>query len=144
MQTEQFQYRRRKLMSDINVVPYIDVMLVLLIIFMVTAPLLQQGIQVDLPKTSTKPIAAADDEPIVLSIDAQGQYYLNLADDSEKPVSIEQVQKIVKIVLAKKPNLPVLVRGDTKVDYGLVVKAMGVLQQAGAPNVGLITDLESK
>ena len=142
MQNEPLQYRRRKLMADINVVPYIDVMLVLLIIFMVTAPLLQQGIKVDLPKTSSKPLPAISEEPIIVSVDAKGLYYLNLADDSEKPVGLKQIEKIVNLVLQKKPDLPVLVRGDRKVDYGLVVNAMSVLQRAGAPNVGLITDLD--
>lgn len=142
MQTEPLQYRRRKLMAEINVVPYIDVMLVLLIIFMVTAPLLQQGIKVDLPKTTTKPMPTINEEPIVLTVDAKGRYYLNIAEDSEKSVSLKQVAKTVAIVLRKKPDLPVLVRGDRKVDYGIVVNAMSVLQKAGAPNVGLITDLK--
>lgn len=142
MQNEPLQYRRRKLMADINVVPYIDVMLVLLIIFMVTAPLLQQGIKVDLPKTSSEPMPPSNDEPIVLSVDASGQYFLNIADDAEKAITLKQVERIVQTVLTKKPQLPVLVRGDTQVNYGVVVNAMSILQKAGAPNVGLITDFK--
>ena len=127
--------RRKKLMSEINVVPYIDVMLVLLIIFMVTAPLLTQGVQVDLPKASSKPVDTQDQETLVVSIDRDGRYYLD-----DRRVSAQELQSKVRGILRARPKTPVLIRGDQKVDYGQVVKAMSLLQAAGAPSVGLITD----
>lgn len=142
MQNEPLPYRRRKLMSEINVVPYIDVMLVLLIIFMVTAPLLQQGIQVELPKTSNEPLPSNSDEPIILSVNADGDFFLNIAEDAEQAISLQQVERIVKTVLKQKPEASVFVRGDNRIKYGVVVNAMSILRQAGAPNVGLITEQE--
>lgn len=133
---------RRKPMSDINVVPYIDVMLVLLIVFMVTAPLLVQGVQVDLPEASTEPVPQQDDDPIVVSVDKQGRYYLSLGDPKQQgqPVSLEDIGEKLSKILRRKPKTPIMVRGDTAVDYGRVVSAMAVLQQAGAQSIGLITE----
>ncbi len=135
--------RNRRLMGEINVVPYIDVMLVLLIIFMVTAPLLTQGIKVDLPKAGAEPLPEdlmRDNQPLVLSIDKQGRYYLNLGRDHDKPTTERLISERVAIVLKREPKTPVLVKADRDVAYGRVVTGMVLLQQAGAPQVGFITD----
>jgi biopolymer transport protein TolR len=131
--------RGRRLMAEINVVPYIDVMLVLLIIFMVTAPLLTQGIKVDLPKAATEPLPADETKPLILSVDAQGNLYLNLLDE-KKPQTEEAVLENVGKVLRRAPKTPVLVKADQSVPYGRVVAGMVLLQQAGAEKVGFITD----
>ena len=133
---------KRKPMSDINVVPYIDVMLVLLIVFMVTAPLLVQGVQVDLPKASTKPVPENDDEPIVISVDKQGQYYVTLGDPDKQgePADLAVIGEKMEKILRNKPKTPVMVKGDSAVSYGSVVAAMAVLQGAGAESIGLITE----
>ena len=133
--------KKRKLMGEINVVPYIDVMLVLLIIFMVTAPLLTQGIEVELPKANAEPIEAVPDhDPLVVSVDADGQLYLNAGDDEELPKAGQEIVRLVGIVLGEKPETPVFVKADRAVAYGNVVGAMVVLQQAGASNIGFVTD----
>jgi len=131
---------KRRLMGEINVVPYIDVMLVLLIIFMVTAPLLTQGIEVELPKAGAEPLDPGDAEPLVLSIDREGQMFLNVGDDPEAPLDQRTVAKRTAAVLRRAPETPVLVRADTLVAYGEVVTAMVLLQQAGAEEVGFLTD----
>jgi len=131
---------KRKRFAEINVVPYIDVMLVLLIIFMVTAPLLTQGVQVDLPDAPAKPLEASDAEPLVVSIKANGELYINLERDKDTALPIEEIQKKVQAVLNRKPETPVLVWGDSNVPYGHVVTLMSNLQAAGAPSVGLVTD----
>jgi biopolymer transport protein TolR len=133
--------QKRKLMGEINVVPYIDVMLVLLIIFMVTAPLLTQGIKVELPKAGAEPIAdVPDHKPIVVSVDADGNLYINLGDDEDKPAKSQEIVARTSAVLRNKPETPVLVKADRAVPYGNVVGAMVLLQQAGAENVGFVTD----
>ncbi len=133
--------QKRKLMAEINVVPYIDVMLVLLVIFMVTAPLLTQGIEVELPKANAEPIeSVADHEPLVLSVDADGNFYINAGDDEDKPSSGKKISTIVGVILGEKPETPVFVKADRAVAYGNVVGAMVVLQQAGASNIGFVTD----
>lgn len=132
--------KRKKPMSEINVVPYIDVMLVLLIIFMVTAPLLMQGVKVDLPQSPAQPMEEQDDEPLIVSIKTDGSYYLNLGKDQEKPVASEDVARKVAVILRNKPKTAVLVWGDKNVPYGEVVNLMSVLQKAGAPSVGLVTE----
>ncbi len=132
--------QRREPMAEINVVPYIDVMLVLLVIFMITAPLLSQGVQVDLPEASAKPLDEKDKEPIQLTVDSKGEFYLNVGGDEEVAVSADEIVRRVEIVLRKAPDTPVLVRGDNQVNYGAVVRAMTLLQEAGAPSVGLMTD----
>jgi biopolymer transport protein TolR len=124
---------------EINIVPFMDVMLVLLIIFMVTAPMLTQGVNVDLPKATAKSIKDSDQKPIVLSVDKDGVYYLNIANPSDKPQDVMSIARQVKEALAADPQRTVLVKGDQQVPYGKVVAAMVVLQQAGAPSVGLLT-----
>jgi len=132
---------RRKPMAEINVVPYIDVMLVLLIIFMITAPLLTQGVKVDLPQAAANPVEPPDDnsEPLVASIDAEGLYYISIGDNQDQPIDVETLQTKVAAVLRRSPKTPIMVKGDTAASYGQVVTLMSYLQQAGAPSVGLIT-----
>jgi biopolymer transport protein TolR len=133
--------RKRRLMGEINVVPYIDVMLVLLVIFMVTAPLLTQGIDVQLPQAAADPIVTPQNqEPLVLSIDADGDLYLNVGDDEDAPLAAERIVELASAVLRRNPKTPVLVKADQRVAYGAVVQAMVLLQQAGAANVGFLTD----
>ncbi|MDJ0794953.1 MAG: protein TolR [Woeseiaceae bacterium] len=133
--------QKRKLMGEINVVPYIDVMLVLLVIFMVTAPLLTQGIEVDLPEANAKPIETPPDlDPLVLSVDAQGNLYINAGDNEDQPQSGDEIIRRVRIVLGEMPETPMFVKADRAVPYGNVVGAMVVLQQAGATNIGFVTD----
>ncbi len=133
--------QKRKLMGEINVVPYIDVMLVLLIIFMVTAPLLTQGIEVELPKAGAEPIDdVADTQPIVLSVDSAGNLYVDVGDDEDQPKSAAEIVRRVSTVLRQSPETPVLVKADRSVEYGYVVGAMVLLQQGGADNVGFVTD----
>ena len=129
-------------MGEINVVPYIDVMLVLLVIFMVTAPLLSTGVDVNLPSADAEPLEDEQNEPFVLTIDKDGQFYLN---DEEKPLeSIDEIQRQARIVLAKSPKTPFLVRGDGAVEYAEVIKGMVLLQQAGVEKVGLATDMREQ
>jgi biopolymer transport protein TolR len=132
---------RRKLMGEINVVPYIDVMLVLLIIFMITAPLLTQGIKVDLPKAGAEPLPSQPDQPpLVLSIDARGRLYLNVGSAPLKPVDDDTVLVRATAALRRAPERAVLVNADQAINYGRVVQAMVILQQAGARKVGFQTD----
>jgi len=131
--------RGRRLMGEINVVPYIDVMLVLLIIFMVTAPMLSQGIKVDLPKAGAEPIEPDDLEPLVLSIDREGLLYLNLGD-ADAPQPPERILEVASAALRREPERPVLVKADTAVAYGRVVEGMVLLQQSGAKKVGFVTE----
>jgi biopolymer transport protein TolR len=133
--------QKRKLMGEINVVPYIDVMLVLLVIFMVTAPLLTQGIEVDLPKASSEPIdEVPNHQPLVLSVDAEGNLYINVGDNEDEPASGKEVVARVGSVLRNRPDTPILVKADRAVPYGNVVGAMVLLQQGGALNIGFVTD----
>ncbi len=133
--------QKRKLMSEINVVPYIDVMLVLLVIFMVTAPLLTQGIEVDLPKANSQPIDdVPNHQPLVLSVDAAGNLYINVGDDEDEPATGKQVVARVGAVLRNRPDTPILVKADKAVPYGNVVGAMVLLQRGGALNIGFVTD----
>ena len=134
--------QRRRLMSEINVVPYIDVMLVLLVIFMVTAPLLQQGIKVELPKAATEPlnVTQKDAEAMVLSIDAGGQLYLNLGARPDTPLTDPEILASATQGLAQNPQRAVLVKGDRQARYGRVVEAMVLLQKAGAGKIGFLTD----
>ncbi|MGA2189079.1 MAG: protein TolR [Steroidobacteraceae bacterium] len=135
--------RRRKLMGEINVVPYIDVMLVLLVIFMITAPLLKEGVKVDLPTAAARPIDPeflAKHDPLVLSIDSGGRFYINFGQNQDKPVSEATVSSRTAALLRRDPQTPILVKADTTVPYGTVVRAMVMLQQAGASKVGFLTD----
>jgi biopolymer transport protein TolR len=131
---------KKKPMAEINVVPYIDVMLVLLVVFMITAPLLMQGVKVDLPEAPSAPMDEKDDEPLIVSVKADGSYYINLGEDQKAARPLQQIKEIVTKVLRQKPRTPVYVWGDTKVDYGKVVSLMTELQGAGAPSVGLVTE----
>ena len=136
---EPYRKRHKKLMSEINVVPYIDVMLVLLVIFMITAPLLSQGVKVDLPKAAAQPVENQDRETLVVTVDRDGKYYLD-----DRRISAEDLRRKVAGTLRARPQTPVLIRGDRQVDYGEVVKAMTLLQSAGAPSVGLLTEPPNK
>lgn len=133
-----------KISADINIVPYIDVMLVLLVIFMVTAPLLQQGVNVDLPQASAETLPPQDIEPIILSVDKQGNYFLNIADTPSAPLADKALMLRVAAELKRNPNRKVMVKGDNVVNYGKVVSAMVLLQKAGAQGVGLITQDNSE
>jgi len=128
-------------MSEINVVPYIDVTLVLLVIFMITAPLLTQGVKVELPQAPAKPIEQKDQEPLVVTVDESGAYYLSVGDTRGRPIDHETLVTRVRAVLKYRPGTQVLVRGDENVNYGKVVTAMALLQKAGAPSVGLLTEM---
>ncbi|WJW74958.1 protein TolR [Thiohalobacter sp. IOR34] len=130
---------KRRPIAEINVVPYIDVMLVMLVIFMITAPLLTQGVQVELPSAAAEALPADSLEPLEVTVDAEGRYYLNLGDERQ-PVDADTLLQRAAAVLRHKPKTPVLVRGDQAVNYGAVVRAMVLLQQAGAPSVGLVTE----
>jgi biopolymer transport protein TolR len=138
------QRTKKKPMGEINVVPYIDVMLVMLVIFMITAPLLNQGVDVDLPEADAEPMDDQQQEPLVLSVDAEGRYFLNVGGDPEAAIDGDTLVSRASAVLRQRPKTPVLVRGDAKVDYGRVVAAMALLQQAGAPKVGLVTEPEGE
>jgi len=139
--------RKRRQLSEINVVPYIDVMLVLLVIFMVTAPLLSQGIKVELPKAAAEQLNIKNKDPIIVSVDAQGNYYLNIAKNPADTITPEQLTLQVTAELQNNQTAgekrQVLVKGDRNVDYGKVVQAMVLLQHAGAGSVGLITESTS-
>ncbi|MCZ6617376.1 MAG: protein TolR [Gammaproteobacteria bacterium] len=134
----------RKPMSEINVVPYVDVMLVLLVIFMVTAPLLTQGVIVDLPKAPSQPIDNQHEDPLVISVRADGAIFVNLgiqnADDEGTRVTVYSLENQAAKVIRARPEVPVYVKADHSLEYGLVVTVMTVLQRAGAESVGLITD----
>lgn len=132
--------KKRKPMAEINVVPYIDVMLVLLVVFMVTAPLLMQGVKVDLPQAPSSPMDNKDEEPLIVSVKTDGTYYLNLGRDQKTAKPLATITDTVAKILRQKPQTPVLVWGDTNVPYGEVVSLMTQLQTAGAQSVGLVTD----
>jgi len=133
---------KRRPIADINVVPYIDVMLVLLIVFMVTAPLLVQGVKVQLPQASAAPLEQQDEDPLIISIESNGRYYINLGDHDhqrrQQPLA-KIIEKVVK-VLQRQPQTPILVRGDADVAYGRIVELMAQLQASGATAVGLVTE----
>ncbi len=131
---------KRRPMAEINVVPYIDVMLVLLVIFMITAPLLTQGVSVELPQAASEPMDSEVQEPLVVTVDINGNYYLNVGEDEKTAIDHQAMVNRVAAVLRLKPETPVMVRGDKDVTYGKVVTAMALLQRAGAPSVGLITE----
>ncbi|MBT7334556.1 MAG: protein TolR [Gammaproteobacteria bacterium] len=141
---------RRKPMSEINVVPYIDVMLVLLVIFMATAPLLTQGVVVDLPEAPSKSIETTEDDPLVISMRADGAIFMNVglsdarsggsnSDDGAR-VTLFSLQEQAGKILRARADVPVYIKADHQLDYGDVVSVMTVLQKAGAKSVGLITE----
>ncbi len=131
---------KKRPMSEINVVPYIDVMLVLLIIFMVTAPLLSQGVKVELPKSASEPLPPNEKEPVIVNIDAAGKFYINYGEDQDKPVTADILLTRIAALLKYQPEIPVLIGGDSNVPYGQVVEVMTLLQRAGVPSVGMITE----
>jgi len=131
---------KRKPVSEINVVPYIDVMLVLLIIFMITAPLIQQGVEIDLPQASANPMPPEQREPLIISVSKVGDFYLNIGENNDKPIEEQLLANRVSAVIKNHPQTPVLVRGDKAVDYGRVTEAMVLLQSAGVEKVGLMTE----
>jgi biopolymer transport protein TolR len=135
--------RKRRLIAEINVVPMIDVMLVLLVIFMATAPLLTQGVKVELPKAGAEPLpvrSQKDQPPLILSIDSEGRQFLNTSNKGDGALSDEQLLQAMRTALSADPERDVLIRADTRVPYGEVVGAMVVLQSAGASKLGFLTD----
>ena len=139
--------QKRKPVAEMNVVPYIDVMRVLLVIFMVTAPMLNQGVKVDLPQVSSEVLPSDSNQQVLtLSVLADGTYYWNLGESvdtenhSDSVVSLAEMTEGVTKIMTAKPDTLVYIRGDKNANYGVVVTAMGALQQAGVPNVGLITE----
>ena len=132
--------RRRRMLAEINVVPYIDVMLGLLVICMVTAPMLMQGVEVDLPDADAAPVKDQDAEPLIVSINDRGELFLNLGANEKQALELATIRQRVAAVLRRTPDKPVLVWGDQKVAYGDVVVVMTALQEAGAPTVGLVTE----
>jgi len=133
---------RRKPMAEINVVPYIDVTLVLLIIFMITAPLIQSGVDVDLPQADSQQVDQEDaPSPVIITVDKTGQYFIDLGNGSdEEPVSANEVLLLTAAVRKNKPRAQVYIRGDKEVAYGKVVTVMAALKKAGVPNIGLMTE----
>ena len=131
--------KKRRLMGDINVVPYIDVMLVLLVIFMITAPMLSQGVKVELPQADSTPIPQDEREPLVVTVDASGAYFLSLGGAAKTPLQTEALLKQMQAVLAAQPGLAVYVKGDRNVAYGKVVELL-VLIRGDVPSVGLMTE----
>ncbi len=120
--------------------PYIDVMLVLLIIFMITAPLLSQGVKVDLPQVPSEAMPPTDKEPVVVSVDAAGNFFINYGDNQDKPVSTNTLANRINALIKYQPDIPVFVKGDSSVPYGRVVELMALLQSAGVDGVGLVTE----
>ena len=132
--------KRRRPMSEINVVPYIDVMLVLLVIFMITAPLLTQGVQVELPQADAELLPSEQDGPVVVTVNAAGELFIDVGEGKNQPVDPDTLRQRVAAVLRNKPKTPIMIRGDARVGYGRVVEAMVLVQAGGAPSVGLITE----
>ncbi len=133
---------KRRLMGEINVVPYIDVMLVLLIIFMITAPLLTPGVVVDLPQAAAKPLDDLEQgrEPVIVTVDAAGAFYIDIGDEPNAPVTAQKLKTLVAAVLRNDPQRKILLRGDKQASYGQVMQAMVLLQDAGLPALNLVTE----
>ena len=128
-------------MAEINVVPYIDVMLVLLVIFMITAPLLTQGVNVELPEADANPIESTEQETVVVSVNLDGDLFIDIGEgQDDQPIAPEDLVTRVAAVLKYKPKTAIMVKGDKDVAYQKVINAMVLIQKAGAPNVGLITE----
>jgi biopolymer transport protein TolR len=134
--------KRRKPMAEINVVPYIDVSLVLLVIFMITAPLLQTGVNVDLPQAESKAIDQGSAPPVIITVKADGDLFLDPGNHKDVPVNAETLQDMVLAAVKEKPSRPVLIRGDKSAEYGKVITVMASLKRAGVPSVGLMTQPE--
>lgn len=134
-------FRKKRPMVEINVVPYIDVMLVLLVIFMITTPILTQGVKVDLPKAQSEKIPSNDSKPIVVTVNKGGEYFINQGvSDSKASLSSSKLANVVVSLSRQNPGKPVYVRADSSASYGEVVKAMALIQKAGIDKVGLVTE----
>ena len=131
--------KRRNLVADINVVPYIDVMLVLLVVFMVAAPLMIQGIVLNLPEVTNQVLPREKEDPLIISVDSEGTFFLEVQSTQNDALSPEELANQIKKILKVNPRLQVVVRGDGKVEYQKVMELMSVLQSVGAEDVGLIT-----
>ena len=131
--------KKRNLVSDINVVPYIDVMLVLLVVFMVSAPLMVQGIALNLPEVTNEPLPREQEDPLIISVDVEGSFYLELESSKNIPLDLNELAEKVRKIFKTNPSLQVVVRGDGGVEYKKIIDLMSVLQSAGAENVGLLT-----
>jgi biopolymer transport protein TolR len=131
--------RRRKPIAEINVVPYIDVTLVLLIIFMITAPLQQSAVEINLPQTSGAKVEIKEQPPVIISIQKDGQFYLSEYDRQEKRLALAELLARVSALQKASPQIQVYIKGDTAIDYGKVVSVMAALKEAGVPHVGLLT-----
>ena len=130
---------RRNLVSDINVVPYIDVMLVLLVIFMISAPLMVQGIEINLPEASSEALPVKNNEPLIVSITRDGSIFLETESTKNKSISIDEMGNLVATIFENRPGLQVVIRGDSEVKYDRVMKVMAQLQASGASDIGLIS-----
>ena len=132
---------RKKPMSEINVVPYIDVMLVLLIIFMVTAPLLQHGVEVDLPKADAVPaVHDTNDEILVINVDKDGKLYSQVGERPKEPISIEELKAQMVVFQSRKPNQPIYFGGDKDAKYGDVIQFFAILKSVGKDKLFLMTE----
>lgn len=140
MEQSPFQRPKRHLLAEMNVVPYIDVMLVLLVIFMITAPMLTQGVKVELPKVTSETIQVNSEEPVVVSIKADGSYWLKQGKNDNQSMTLDELTSHLLTAQQQQPNLQVLINGDTQVPYGEVVKLMAALQKAQIIRVGLLTE----
>ncbi|MBE0368610.1 protein TolR [Pseudoalteromonas sp. MMG013] len=135
-----YQRKKRRPVAEINVVPYIDVMLVLLIIFMATAPLITHGVKVDLPQMQESDLVETKDAPpIIASIDAEGRYFVSVGTDPEAPMDAVEVAAVIKLKLQQNPDTPVMIKGSGHVSYQEVLLLMDFLKNAGVPSVGLMT-----
>ena len=134
--------RRKRVVAEINVVPYIDVMLVLLIIFMVTAPLVTQGVKVDLPQAVAESLPEDTKPPMIASIDKEGRYYLSVGESANRPLSADEISALVEAQLRLDPTAQFIIKGDGDVNYKTVMKLMVLLQEAGVPSLGLMTEPE--
>ena len=133
------KHKKRKLVAEINVIPYVDVTFVLLVVFMVTAPLLMQGVQVNLPAVDSAPIKSNDNDPFIVSIKNDGSYWIDQRGENQNK-NLNEIKQIIEKILSQSPEKQILIWGDEKVDYGSVVLLMSELQKVGAMSVGLITD----
>lgn len=134
------QRKRRRPIAEINVVPYIDVMLVLLVIFMITAPLLTQGVRVDLPQADAEPLSVEAEDPVVVSVNAAGDFFIDIGEGKNNPIDANTLVTRIAALLKYKPKTPIMVKGDRNVSYGRVMEVMVLIQAGGAPNVGLISE----